>query len=247
MKKSYSLIAVIAFTAFLSAQGSESFTNLSATSSSYTSGSYTGDNGVTWAFSGARKVTSTDNVTATSIGFSDSGTRTLSANSGANGVGTLTYTVRSYFTSGTASNRTIGVYVNGINVDTYTLALMNTNYTRTVNVNVSGDVLIEFRSTGSKQIVLDDVLWTQYSGSLAVNNLTKTKGSVLKNTFVNNEEITFGAQANDVKIFNMYGQVVKTASAKENESLNIAELQKGNYIVTATVNNKPVSQKILKD
>jgi predicted aspartyl protease len=45
----------------------------------------------------------------------------------------------------------------------------------------------------------------------------------------------------------MLGQIVKTASVKENESVSVAELQKGNYIVTGTVNNKPVSQKILKD
>lgn len=237
----------VAITAFLSAQGSESFTNLSATSSSYTAGSYTGDNMLSWTFSGARKVTSNDNITATSVGFGESGTRKISANSGANGVGTLTYTVRSYFTSGTASNRTLEVYVNGTNVDTYTLAAMNTNYTRTVNVNVSGDVLIEFRSVGSKQIVLDDVSWTQFSGSLAVNNLAKTKDNFVKNSFVKNGEITFGAQAKDVKVFNMYGQVVKTGSVKENESLDIADLQSGNYVVTATVNNQPVSQKILKD
>jgi len=237
----------VAVTAFLSAQGSESFTNLSATSSSYTSGSYNGDNAVTWTFSGARKVTSTDNITATSVGFGESGTRKISANSGTNGVGSLTYTVRSYFTSGTASNRTLEVYVNGTNVDTYTLAAMNTNYTRTVNVNVSGDVLIEFRSAGSKQIVLDDVSWTQFSGSLAVSNLAKNKDFFVKNSFVKNGEITFGAQAKDVKVFDMYGQVVKTGSVKENESLDVTELQKGNYIVTATVNNRPVSQKILKD
>jgi hypothetical protein len=85
------------------------------------------------------------------------------------------------------------------------------------------------------------------SGSLAVADLSKTKGNFIKNTFVKNEEITFGAQANDVKVYNMYGQVVKTASVKANESLSVAELQKGNYIVTGTVNNQPVSQKILKD
>jgi len=49
-----------------------------------------------------------------------------------------------------------------------------------------------------------------------------------------------------VKVYNIIGQVVKTASVKENQPLNIDE-QKGNYIVTGTVNNQPVSQKILKD
>jgi len=89
----------------------------------------------------------------------------------------------------------------------------------------------------------------QSSGTLAVNdvNHSAVKEKFVQNTFVKNEEITFGNDVKDVKIYNLSGQVVKTASVKEGASLNVAELQKGNYIVTGTVNNQPVSQKILKD
>ncbi|MCI3937794.1 lamin tail domain-containing protein [Chryseobacterium aahli] len=85
------------------------------------------------------------------------------------------------------------------------------------------------------------------SGSLAVSDLNKTKSSFIKNTFVKNEEITFGADVKDVKVYTLTGQVVKTGSVKNGATLNVAELQKGNYIVTGTVNNQSVSQKILKD
>ncbi|MDQ0592863.1 hypothetical protein QFZ37_001232 [Chryseobacterium ginsenosidimutans] len=85
------------------------------------------------------------------------------------------------------------------------------------------------------------------NGSLATNETKSNKNTFVKNTFVKSNEITFGTQVKDVKVYNMFGQVVKTASVKENESLNVAELQKGNYIVTGIVNNQPVSQKILKD
>ncbi len=103
-------------------------------------------------------------------------------------------------------------------------------------------------SSGTGNISIDNLVARTYSNAtLAVSDLSKVRGNFIKNTFVKNEEITFGAQAKDVKVYNMYGQVVKTASVKENESLNVAELQKGNYIVTGTVNNQPVSQKILKD
>jgi hypothetical protein len=94
---------------------------------------------------------------------------------------------------------------------------------------------------------VDNVTISGTSGSLAVSDLSATKANFVKNTFVKTNEITFGAQVKDVKVYNMFGQVVKTASVKENESLNVAELQKGNYIVTGTINNKPVSQKVLKD
>lgn len=64
---------------------------------------------------------------------------------------------------------------------------------------------------------------------------------------IKDSEIVFGADVKDVKVYNMMGQVVKTASVRENGTLNVDELQKGSYIVTGTINNEPVSQKILKD
>ncbi|AZA48603.1 T9SS C-terminal target domain-containing protein [Chryseobacterium carnipullorum] len=86
------------------------------------------------------------------------------------------------------------------------------------------------------------------TGSLAVSDVKNVKaGNFVKNTFVKSDEITFGADVKDVKVYNMFGQVVKSASVKQNGTVNVAELAKGNYIVTGTVNNEPVSQKILKD
>ncbi len=85
------------------------------------------------------------------------------------------------------------------------------------------------------------------SGSLAVADFGKEKSLFVKNTFVKNNEIVFGAEAKNVKVYNMFGQVVKTASVKVDGTLNVADLAKGNYIVTGTVNNEAVSQKILKD
>ncbi|REC50850.1 hypothetical protein DRF62_18420 [Chryseobacterium piscium] len=84
-------------------------------------------------------------------------------------------------------------------------------------------------------------------GTLAVSDFNKTKSNFVKNTFVKNDEITFGADAKDVKVYTLTGQLVKTASVKANGTLNVADLTEGNYIVTGTVNNQAVSQKILKD
>ncbi|MBO6185390.1 MAG: lamin tail domain-containing protein [Chryseobacterium sp.] len=87
------------------------------------------------------------------------------------------------------------------------------------------------------------------SGTLAVNdvaNLSK-KSMFIKNSLVKNDEIIFGAEVKDIKVYTLSGQLVKSASVKNGVSLNVAELQKGNYIVTGLVDNQPVSQKILKD
>ena len=140
--------------------GDESFTSLDAPGGTYGAGSYTGDNGVTWTYAEARTVTTTHNITGTSIGFADSGTRNVTATSTSNGVGDITFSMRSYFTGGNASDRTIQVYVNGTLYGTYTLAAMSTVYTHTVTANEPGTVSIEFRSTGSRQVVIDDISWT---------------------------------------------------------------------------------------
>ena len=87
------------------------------------------------------------------------------------------------------------------------------------------------------------------SGTLAVNdinNLSK-KAGFIKNSLVKNDEIIFDAEVKNLKVYTLSGQLVKTASVKDGASLNVAELQKGNYIVTGLVNNQSVSQKILKD
>jgi len=103
-------------------------------------------------------------------------------------------------------------------------------------------------TSGTGNISIDNLVTRVYSnGTLAVADFGKAKGSFIRNSFVKNNEITFGAEAKDVKVYTLSGQLVKTASVKENESLSVAELAKGNYIVTGMVNNKPVSQKILKD
>ena len=103
--------------------------------------------------------------------------------------------------------------------------------------------------TNNNGIDFTATLASPQSGTLAVNDVynTSVRSSFIKNTFVKNNEITFGADVKDLKVYTISGQLVKTSSVKANETLGVAELQKGNYIVTGTVNNQPVSQKILKD
>lgn len=90
---------------------------------------------------------------------------------------------------------------------------------------------------------------TPQSGVLAVNDIANhsTRTGFIKNSLVKNNEIVFGTDVKDLKIYSISGQLIKTSSVKANEALNIADLQKGNYIITGTVNNETVSKKILKD
>lgn len=57
--------------------------------------------------------------------------------------------------------------------------------------------------------------------------------------------VTFGAKA-QVKIVNMNGQVIKSASVDNGTSLDVSSLSKGVYIIKGEVNGETVSQKIIK-
>lgn len=113
-----------------------------------------------------------------------------------------------------------------------------TVFIRFTDVNIAGT---------DDGLAVDDFSLTGLAGTLAVSDFNKTKSSFIKNTFVKNEEITFGADVKDIKVYTLSGSIVKTGAVKNGSTLNVSELAKGNYIVTGTVNNQPVSQKILKD
>jgi hypothetical protein len=142
------------------------------------------------------------------------------------------------------------ITVDGVVVPTVYDPADTTNATYLItSASGASSIKIKNGQTGaSAQIRINSLNVTYTDGStLAVADFGKAKGNFIRNSFVKNNEITFGAEAKDVKVYTLSGQLVKTASVKENESLSVAELAKGNYIVTGMVNNRPVSQKILKD
>ncbi|MFN1216686.1 T9SS type A sorting domain-containing protein [Chryseobacterium kwangjuense] len=137
--------------------------------------------------------------------------------------------------------------------DCSTCTGQNGNTLTTAISNVTTPVTLRFYFYGAEAtggtFSIDDVIitGTATTGALGTSENFRTKLNLVKNTFVKSDEITFGADVKDVKVYNMMGQVVKSASVKENGTVNVSDLSKGNYIVTGTVNNEPVSQKILKD
>lgn len=153
----------------------------------------------------------------------------------------------------TAASGTIVVKVTNLANQTvaYTAVMSGTPESKTVTFTggqANSTVTFETLNTSYRAYLDNVVIKTVASGSLAVSDTHKAKtATFVKNTLVKNNGITFGADAKDVKVFNMAGQVVKTATVKQNETVSVSELAKGNYIVTGTVNNQLVSQKILKD
>ena len=117
--------------------------------------------------------------------------------------------------------------------------------TPTGNIPSTTNLQIRFKGTNTTEWRIDDVKLTGNS-TLAVTESSKNNNKLVKNTNVK-EEVIFGAKASDVKIINTVGQVVKNTSVKENETLNVSDLKSGVYIVTGTVNNEVVSQKVIKN
>lgn len=131
----------------------------------------------------------------------------------------------------------------------YSAVMSGTPETKTVTfTGGTANSTVTFETpTTSLRAFIDNIEIKTGNAVLAVNDSQKAKNVFIKNTLVKNGEILFGQKADNGKIFNMNGQVLKVFSVKENENLNVSGLPKGNYIVTATVNNALTSQKIIKD
>ena len=103
-------------------------------------------------------------------------------------------------------------------------------------------------TAGTGNVSIDNLVVTTYpSNTLSVGDITKTKNIFLKNTMVDNT-LSFQTKGNaTVRVYNTNGQLVKTANVSaQNANVNVANLPKGNYVVTAELNGETVSQKILK-
>ena len=70
------------------------------------------------------------------------------------------------------------------------------------------------------------------------------KVQLVKNTMVTNE-LVFAAKS-EVKIINMNGQVVKTASVNEGTTIDMSSLSNGIYLVSGVINGKALTQKVIK-
>ncbi|TXF77812.1 T9SS type A sorting domain-containing protein [Chryseobacterium sp.] len=109
---------------------------------------------------------------------------------------------------------------------------------------IGGFALRQDAAATTPFIQLDELAISNNVIVLGVSDISNFNSNFVRNTLVK-DEISFGSKS-DVKVYNMNGQVVKSASVSPNKNLNLSELQNGMYIVTGMVNGTPVSQKILK-
>ena len=173
-----------------------------------------------------------------------------------NGEGNVTPSYGTEVAYGTPSNITV-TYVadNTIAVPTNTATLkinsqplvINSTGTGTPPAVISGIAIRQANTAaaGTGSVSIANIIVKTYTPStLSAIDINKVRGNFVKNTIVTNE-INFGEKAN-VKIYNVSGSLVKSASVDKNTSLNVSSLPKGNYVVTGELNGETVSQKIVK-
>jgi hypothetical protein len=136
--------------------------------------------------------------------------------------------------SASAANAYTGT-INAADWITLTLDLTGLTYSKTA-------FSVKIQKNSTPNLLVDDI---KTDATLGVIDTNKSKTTLVRNTKVNNE-ISFGEKAN-VKIYNVSGSLVKSASVEKNTSLNVSSLPKGIYVVTGEVNGQSVSQKIVKE
>lgn len=156
------LLLTFLFSALSWGQGNEDFTNIpTASTGTYLTRSWTGTNGVTWSATSAR---TDQTINGKAICTNGSGTVTSPTYSG--GMGTLSFNYVRAFTG--TSSRSIEVWVNGVQLGAVITVSPTSN--AVVNhsqvINVSGNVVLELRTSGA-QIKIDDISWDSFTAGPA--------------------------------------------------------------------------------
>tara|TARA_R110002020_G_scaffold93785_1_gene226086 strand:- start:53064 stop:53837 length:774 start_codon:yes stop_codon:yes gene_type:complete len=247
MKKIYFLLFTLCFTNLLLAQGSESFTNHDLSGTSYATGSFVGDNNITWNYVACRD----ENGDSNNAGIDgkalmlrrSSDNSSVSAQSGANGVKSVTMKLYKGFTG--AGGRQVELFVNNVSQGSSISFDDNGEHIFTVdNINIVGDVVIEVRNTTSKQVIVDDITWTAYT--LSTDTFKQSEFSVFPNPtsngFVNIK--TANNQPVAVVAYDVLGKQVLNTKLTTSR-LNVSNLKAGVYILKLTQNGATTTKKLV--
>ncbi|TYB70663.1 T9SS type A sorting domain-containing protein [Bizionia gelidisalsuginis] len=237
MKKIYALLYFFSlFASSLLAQGTETFSNLGLSGSNYATGSYTGDNGVTWNYIECRD----ENGDANGAGIDGSAimlrrssdNSAISAQSGANGVGEISMKLYKGFTGD--GPRSVELFVNGVSRGTSTGFDDTSEHIFTVTaINEPGEVLIALKNATGKQIIVDDFVWTATGVTLSKERFKKADAFSIYPNPTNTGFVTITNKNNSpviVSVFDVLGKQVISTTVN-NKRLNIASLNAGVYVM----------------
>jgi len=137
--------------------GTETCTNMTAGSSSYTLVNWIGDNSIAWTASAAR---TDQTLNGKAICLQNSGTPYLLSGTISGGCGSISFKHQQMF-SGTGG--TIQLQVNGTNVGSPVTVTATAATATFNNINIVGTFTIKLISSGATRIALDDISWTGFT------------------------------------------------------------------------------------
>jgi len=194
--------------------GSETFSNLGSSSSSYATRTWTGNNSVAWSATDAR---TDQDLTGDAIALRTSTLKNTSVVAG--GVGTLTFNYKRVFTG----NSTLKVYVNGVQYGGDITVSSETTASFSQVINVAGNVTIEIKNSGNRTIV-DDVTWNCYSVPVSGPEL-QLANAASTNVACGALTVDFGAQPVSV-----FADAVFTVKNTGTTALNVSSLALSNAV-----------------
>lgn len=166
MKKLYFLF-ILCISTLSFGQGLEDFTNSNATGS-YSDNSFVGNAGITWSYVASRDA----NGDANSSGITlpalmlrrNTEPSKITSSTITGGIGDFSVKLYKGFTG--AGDRQVELFVNGVSFGTSTAFDDFAEHVFTVTgINQPGDIVIEIVNATPKQVIIDDITWTGYTGA----------------------------------------------------------------------------------
>ena len=220
------------------ASSKETFANFSA-GASYLTGTFTGQDGSTWSYNGARGDIA---ITGSAPTLGKARTPLSYVNSGTiqGGVGTLKFDYKMAF----STTINLNVYVNSTLVKTITGGTINVIASSgIINVNVSGSFTLKFVQVNSSsgQVAIDNIEWTPYTAPLAMPRgevPIATEFKLFPNPSSDVITITTNSSsANQYAIVDVLGKNIERGILNSETHINISALNNGLYFVKITNDN----------
>ncbi|VFB02171.1 Extracellular ribonuclease precursor [Chryseobacterium taihuense] len=214
--------------------GTEDFSNIPASSSSYSTRTWTNNN-INWTATDAR-TDETINGKAITLRI---GSLTSSTISG----GIQDLTIKTSLKYGTGPG-VLNVEINGVQVGTipYTATTNAITTTTLSNINVTGNIVIKITNpitvTNGPRVAIDDLSWTCYNSSLSTSEASKDKSqfTIYPNPVKNQELSVKGENIKNItkaEIYDLSGKMIRSIENPFNNSntINLHGIVKGVYIL----------------
>lgn len=206
--------------------GTETFSTIPASSSSYETRVWTGTNNIQWTATDAR---TDQNINGKAINVRNG---KLLSSTIADGISSLTLTTKLPF-SDTAGNLTVKINGNTVGTIPYSTSATTT----TINgIDVPGNIIIEIVNSNSKRVSMDDLTWTCYSTLGTSEVETSSNFSIYPNPVKNNTINVNGKNLKTIQkaqIFNLNGALLQTIHQPfiKGNQIHLRTSTKGIYIL----------------